>query len=125
MDEKIIRIVAARLRRFGGEPINQEKLVIIRDDVYKATRTNKFAPFSNVKKWVKAARAYMKKAQKPAAKPSKPTKGKSSAKKAPVAPNAISALQPMSGWSWPCQRLSKKMAVGLNTVTTNLWVQSN
>ena len=61
MDEKILRIVVSRLRRYGDEPINQEKLMQIRDDVYKATRTNKFAPFSNVKKWIKAARAEMRK----------------------------------------------------------------
>ena len=56
MDEKIIKIVAAKLRRIGDQPINAERLTDIRDDVYKATKTNKFASFSNVKKWVKAAR---------------------------------------------------------------------
>ena len=60
MDEKIIKIVAAKLRRIGDQPINAEKLVEIREEVYKATKTNKFASFSNVKKWVKAARGYMK-----------------------------------------------------------------
>jgi hypothetical protein len=70
MDEKILRIVVSRLRRYGDEPINQEKLMQIRDDVYKATRTNKFAPFSNVKKWIKAARAEMRKAAKHSAKQS-------------------------------------------------------
>ena len=67
MEEKIIKIVAARLRRFGAEPMNQDRLSTIREDVYKATRTNKFASFSNVKKWVKAARNYMKKSAKEAA----------------------------------------------------------
>jgi len=61
MDEKIIKIVSAKLRKFEGEPMNQEKLSEIRDAVYSGTKTNKFAPFSNVKKWVKAARAGMKK----------------------------------------------------------------
>jgi hypothetical protein len=88
MDEKIIKIVAARLRRFGGEPITQEKLAIIRDDVYKATKTNKFAPFSNVTKWVKAARGYMKKAEKHVAKPSKgkpaPSKRSEPVREAPI-----------------------------------------
>ena len=67
MDEKIIKIVAAKLRRIGDLPINADKLTEIREEVYKATRTNKFASFSNVKKWVKAARSYMKAQAKPAA----------------------------------------------------------
>ena len=79
MDEKIIKIVAAKLRRIGDQPINAEKLTDIREDVYKATRTNKFASFSNVKKWVKAARGYMK-AQEKKAKPV--SKGKPAAKAA-------------------------------------------
>jgi len=64
MDEKIIKIVAAKLRRIGDQPINAEKLAEIRDDVYKATKTNRFASFSNVKKWVKAARGYAKAQEK-------------------------------------------------------------
>ncbi|MFA5930442.1 MAG: hypothetical protein WC861_06180 [Candidatus Micrarchaeia archaeon] len=67
MDEKVIKIVAAKLRRIGDQPINAEKLTEIREEVYKATRTNKFASFSNVKKWVKAARGYMKAQEKAAA----------------------------------------------------------
>ena len=61
LEEKIIKIVSAKLRKFGSEPINQEKLVEIRNAVYSATKTNKFASFSNIKKWVKAARSAMKK----------------------------------------------------------------
>ncbi len=83
MDEKIIRIVASKLRRYAGQPINQEKLVSIRAAVYSATRTNKSASFSNVKKWIKAARKYIKikdkakKAKKPAKrKAQKPKKAK-------------------------------------------------
>jgi len=76
MDEKIIKIVSAKLKKLEGQPINPEKLAEIRNAVYSATKTNKFASFSNVKKWVKAARAYMKKteapAKKEAGKPSKP-----------------------------------------------------
>ena len=64
MDEKIIKIVAAKLRRIGDQPINVEKLTEIREEVYKATKTNKSASFSNVKKWVKAARGYMKAQEK-------------------------------------------------------------
>jgi hypothetical protein len=70
MDEKIIKIVAARLRRYGDLPINAERLTEIREDVFKATRTNKSASFANVKKWVKAARSHMRASdkKKPAAK---------------------------------------------------------
>ena len=74
MDEKIIKIVAAKLRRIGDQPINAEKLTEIREEVYKATRTNKFASFSNVKKWVKAARNYMKAQEKAKAKPASKAK---------------------------------------------------
>ncbi|MFA6328690.1 MAG: hypothetical protein WCY41_04560 [Candidatus Micrarchaeia archaeon] len=77
MDEKVIKIVAAKLRRIGDQPINAEKLTEIREEVYKATKTNKFASFSNVKKWVKAARGYMKAQEKASASKAKPApKGK-------------------------------------------------
>ena len=79
MDEKIVKIVAAKLRRIGDQPINAEKLTEIREEVFKATKTNKFASFSNVKKWVKAARSYMKAQEK--AKPA-PAKSKPAAKAA-------------------------------------------
>jgi len=82
MDEKVIKIVAAKLRRIGDQPINAEKLTEIREEVYKATRTNKFASFSNVKKWVKAARGYMKAQEKASASKAKPAKGKPPAKAA-------------------------------------------
>jgi hypothetical protein len=78
MDEKIIKIVAARLRRYGDLPINTERLTEIREDVFKATRTNKSASFANVKKWVKAARSHMRASEKkkPAqkAKPKQPAR---------------------------------------------------
>ena len=83
MDEKIIKIVAAKLRRIGDQPINAEKLTDIREEVYKATKTNKFASFSNVKKWVKAARGYMK-AQEKKAKPASKAKPAAKAASKPV-----------------------------------------
>ena len=67
MDEKTIKIVAAKLRRIGDQPINVEKLAEIREEVYKATKANRSASFSNVKKWVKAARGYMKAQEKASA----------------------------------------------------------
>jgi hypothetical protein len=83
MDEKIIKIVAAKLRRIGDQPINAEKLTEIREEVYKATKTNKFASFSNVKKWVKAARGYMKAQEKATAVKAKPAlKAKTASKPA-------------------------------------------
>lgn len=66
MDEKIIKIVANKLRKFGKVPINVDKLKEIRDEVYRATKTNKFASFANVRKWVKAARAHIKSSEKKA-----------------------------------------------------------
>jgi hypothetical protein len=95
MDEKIIRIVAARLRRYGELPINTEKLSEIREDVYKATKTNKSASFANVKKWVKAARNHIRaqeKAKPAVAKkaPSKPAKAVPEKEfEAPVVPRRI------------------------------------
>jgi hypothetical protein len=82
MDEKIVRIVAARLRRYGDSQINAEKLTEIRSDVYKATRSNRFASFANVKKWVKAARSYMRKQEKARPKKAKPQKAVKAPKKA-------------------------------------------
>jgi len=64
MDEKILSIVSAKLKRWEGQVINEEKLKDIRDEVYRRTRTNKFAPFVNIKKWIKSARKEMKKAAK-------------------------------------------------------------
>jgi len=72
MEEKIVKIVAGKLKRYEGQPMNQEKLEAIREAVYSATGTNKFASFANVKKWIKAARSLMKKQEKEAAKKSKP-----------------------------------------------------
>lgn len=71
MEEKIVKIVAGKLKRYEGQPIKQEQLESIRAAVYSATRTNKSASFSNVKKWIKAARSMMKKQEK-AAKAKKP-----------------------------------------------------
>jgi len=82
MDEKIVRIVSARLKRYGDAPINAEKLAEIRSDVYKATKSNKFASFANVKKWVKAARSHMRKQEKAKPEAAKPKKAPKASKKA-------------------------------------------
>ena len=74
MDEKIIKVVASKLRKYEGKPIKQEELSEIREAVFKSTGTNKSASFSNVKKWIKAARGYMKKMDKAAPKAAKPSK---------------------------------------------------
>ena len=75
MEEKIVKIVAGKLRHYEGTPIKQEQLESIRAAVYSATRTNKSASFTNVKKWIKAARSMMKKQEKAAKKASKHAKG--------------------------------------------------
>ena len=83
MDEKILRIVASKLKAYKDQPMNDERLSAIRAAVYSATKTNKSASFVNVKKWVAAARSEMKKAEKSAkAKPA--PKAKASKGKAPV-----------------------------------------
>lgn len=74
MDEKIIKVVASKLRKYEGKPIKQAELSEIREAVFKSTGTNKSASFSNVKKWIKAARGYMKKMEKAAPKAAKPSK---------------------------------------------------
>jgi len=59
VESKILTIIKKRLRQYKGKPINQEKLVKIREDIYKGTRKYKSAPFAIVKKWIKEARADM------------------------------------------------------------------
>lgn len=78
MDEEVMKIVIARLRRWEGQPINQDKLQALRDEIYEKTKTNKFAPFSNVKKWIKASRKEM-------AKRDRETEKKAKGKSAPSA----------------------------------------
>jgi hypothetical protein len=64
MDEKILKIVASQLKKFEGETIDKEKLSKIREAVFKATGKNKYASFEHVKKWIKAARSFIKNQQK-------------------------------------------------------------
>ncbi|MEM4634213.1 MAG: hypothetical protein QW275_03600 [Candidatus Anstonellaceae archaeon] len=83
MDEKVIRIVASKLKKLEGTPIRQAELAEIRDAVFKATGTNKYASFANVKKWVKAARSLLKK-EKPSAEPKQEEKAQ--LKREPIIP---------------------------------------
>jgi len=72
VESKVLSIIKKRLRSYGGKPLNQEKFVKIREDIYKGTRKYKSAPFASVKKWIKEARADMSSKKKsPAKKPSK------------------------------------------------------
>lgn len=71
MEEKIVKIVAGKLRHYEGKPIKQAELESIRAAVYAGTRSNKSASFTNVKKWIKAARSMMKKQEKEAKKSAK------------------------------------------------------
>lgn len=90
MDETIIKIVKARLKRWEGQTLDKAKLNSLRTEIYDKTRTNKFAPFSNIKKWVHAARkaiaADAKAAAKSAAKKSSApaSKSKSHSSSAPA-----------------------------------------
>ena len=76
MDETIIKIVKARLKRWEGQTLDKTKLDSLRAEIYEKTKTNKFAPFSNIKKWVHAARKVIAADAKAAAK-----SGASSSKK--------------------------------------------
>ncbi len=99
MDETIIKIVKARLKRWEGQTLDKAKLNSLRTEIYDKTRTNKFAPFSNIKKWVHAARKHMaadaKAAAKSAASASKKSasasKSKSHSSPAPAHIPAVSA----------------------------------
>jgi hypothetical protein len=68
MDDAIIKITIAKLRRWEGQVVDQKKLVSLRTEIYAKTKTNKFAPFSNIKKWIKAARKEMARREREAAK---------------------------------------------------------
>lgn len=74
VDDEILKITIAKVRRWEGQPIDKAKLESLRDEIYKKTKTNKFAPFSNVKKWIKAARKAIAKQKKEAEKKGKPAK---------------------------------------------------
>jgi hypothetical protein len=78
-----MKITIARLRRWEGQPIDKEKLEGLRSEIYEKTKTNKFAPFSNVKKWIKAARKAIAKGRKEAEKKGK-AKPSSSKKDEPM-----------------------------------------
>jgi hypothetical protein len=114
MEEKIVKIVAAKLRRYEGQPINQEKLEAIRASVYSQTKTNKSASFSNVKKWIKAARGMMKRQEKEAR---KTAAGKS--KKAGKAPSRHSfepAEKVSSFREPPIPEVSKRVEDSVNLI---------
>jgi hypothetical protein len=86
MDEKIQKIISAKLKLWHGQPIDVPKLEKIRDEVYKKTRTNKFAPFSNIKKWIKMTRQAMAKEEKAKGKPAKHAKAAHIPKKGKAKP---------------------------------------
>ena len=116
MEEKIIRVVASKLRRYEGQPINQEKLESIRGAVYSATKTNKSASFSNVKKWIKAARSMMKKEEKAAA--SRAKKAKPQPKKGKPAKHAPShRTEPAQHYREPAiPEVSRKVEDSVNLI---------
>ncbi|MCX8198249.1 MAG: hypothetical protein N3F07_03615 [Candidatus Micrarchaeota archaeon] len=87
MDEKIVKIVASKLKKYEGAPIRQAELAEIREAVFKSTGTNKSASFANVKKWVKAARSLLKKEGKEKESKAKPEKEEPAAKREPAIPD--------------------------------------
>ena len=93
MDETIIKIVKARLKRWEGQTLDKVKLNSLRTEIYDKTRTNKFAPFSNIKKWVHAARkaiaADAKAVAKSAASASKKSAAASKSKSHASSPAAV------------------------------------
>ncbi len=98
MDETIIKIVKARLKRWEGQTLDKTKLDSLRTEIYEKTKTNKFAPFSNIKKWVHEARKQMaadaKAAAKSGAKKSAPSsKSKSHAPAPAHVPSVAPAVQ--------------------------------
>lgn len=76
MDDTIFKIVKSRLARWEGQTLDKEKLESLRNEIYQKTKTNKFAPFANIKKWVKETRRRMASEEKAAAKAAKKGAGK-------------------------------------------------
>jgi hypothetical protein len=92
MDDAIFKIIKNRLTRWEGQTLNQEKLGALRSEIYDKTRTNKFAPFSNIKKWIKGARKRMAAEAKAAAKKEgKKGKPASRGRSEPARPAAVPA----------------------------------
>ena len=102
MDETIFKIVKSRLARWEGQILDQEKLGSLRDEIYQKTKTNKFAPFANIKKWVKETRKRVASEAKAAAKAGSAKGGKKTApsvrgrtvsKEEPALPRVAPAVQ--------------------------------
>jgi hypothetical protein len=94
MDDKTSKIIAGYLKKWQGQVITKEMLGKLRDDIHKKTRKNKFAPFSNVKKWIKAVRKQMKaekKAKEAKSAPKAKAKGKKGREKAAPSSKSLPA----------------------------------
>lgn len=87
MDEKTSGIITVYLKKWQGQVITKEMLEKLRDDIYKRTKKNKFAPFSNVKKWIKAVRKEMKAKEKAKA----PAKAKGKKEREKPEPHSLPA----------------------------------
>ncbi len=98
MDETILKIVKARLKRWEGQTLDKTKLDALRAEIYDKTKTNKFAPFSNIKKWVHEARKSIASDAKAAAKsasskkPAQASKSKSHSHASAPVPAPIPAV---------------------------------
>lgn len=71
MDEATAEIISRKLRAWEGQPIDNHKLVELRNEISTKTGKNKFAPFSNVKIWIKQVRKTMAKEKKSGSKSKK------------------------------------------------------
>ena len=98
MDETIFKIIKSRLARWEGQTLDQEKLGALRDEIYQKTKTNKFAPFVNIKKWVKETRKRVASEAKVGAKASSKkatatARGRTISKEEPTLPKVAPAVQ--------------------------------
>ncbi|MFH1307117.1 MAG: hypothetical protein ABIH83_05710 [Candidatus Micrarchaeota archaeon] len=123
MDQKIISIIKARLRRWEGKPIDKEKLESLRTEIYKKTRKNKSAPFANIKKWIKEARKQMasakkKKLKKSGKKTKKPSKKAKPVKKAKISKKSKSA--PSLRDIPPTPRVSQSVRASLDEIKSEM-----
>jgi len=108
MDDKTSGIIRIYLRKWQGQVITKEMLEKLRDEIYKKTRKNKFAPFSNVKLWIKAVRKEMKAEEK--------AKGASSKKSKKEKPEKREKEQKEKMVTSPSKSLPSRVEASLHTI---------
>ncbi|MEM4389765.1 MAG: hypothetical protein QXG98_03805 [Candidatus Micrarchaeia archaeon] len=68
MDEEVAAIIRKKLKSWGDEKLNTAKLVELRKEITERTGKYKFAPFSNIKKWVREVKKTLSAEERPAKK---------------------------------------------------------